>query len=136
MGKEPALATQGTGQHSLKDAYQFMKETGERVFGKGGSKAKNLQLEDFTKEVLKTKPMNSPRPERWLLKQGGKISIDDKGVWTYTNKNEQSVRYPNGYPDFTPYAHPDIPPVTIKVHSPKNNQKDFEAANVKEMLKY
>ncbi|WP_257150798.1 HNH endonuclease [Bacillus pseudomycoides] len=102
----------------------------EASLAKGASKAKNLKLEDFTKEVLKTKPMNSPRPERWLLKKGGQISIDDKGVWTYTNKNGQSVRYPNGYPDFTPYAHPDIPPVTIKVHSPKNNQKDFEAANL------
>ncbi|MFE4746855.1 HNH endonuclease [Paenibacillus chitinolyticus] len=41
-----------------------------------------------------------------------------------------SVSYPNGYPDFSPFYHPTIEPVKIKVASPKNNKKDFENANL------
>lgn len=48
--------------------------------------------------------MKSPMPEKWY-KIGGRISIDN-GTWTYTNKSGISVRYPDGYPDFTPYTHP------------------------------
>lgn len=50
-------------------------------------------------------------------------------VRTYTNKSGTSVSYPNGYPDFTPFMHPNVKPVKIEVHSPKNNPKDFENAN-------
>ncbi|WP_255301504.1 HNH endonuclease [Bacillus sp. AFS040349] len=87
-----------------------------------------LKVEDFTKEILETKPMNSPIPEKWY-KKGGSISIEDNGTWTYTNKSGVSVRYPGGYPDFTPFIHPNVKPVKIEVHSPKNNPKDFENAN-------
>lgn len=73
--------------------------------------------------------MNSPKPDKWY-KKGGSISIDNNGTWTYTNKSRVSVSYPNGYPDFTPYMHQNVKPVQIEVHSPKNNQKDFENANI------
>jgi hypothetical protein len=85
-------------------------------------------LEDFTKEILETKPMNSPLPKKWYDK-GGKISIDSDGTWTYTNKSGVSVRYPDGFPDFTPFMHPNVKPVKIEIQSPKNNPKDFENAN-------
>jgi hypothetical protein len=102
------------------------KGTEKDVHGANG--AKKLNLEDFTKEILETKPMNSPIPEKWY-KKGGNISIDDHGTWTYTNKSGISVSYPNGYPDFTLYIHPNVKQVKIEVHSPKNNPKDFENAN-------
>lgn len=83
------------------------------------TKTKKLNLEDFSKEVLETKPMNSPTPEKWL-KKGGSISIDEKGIWTYTNKTGKTVSYPNGYPDFTKYTHTTVKPVEIEVAIPKN----------------
>jgi LXG domain of WXG superfamily/DNase/tRNase domain of colicin-like bacteriocin len=134
----------GWGREALKDRllpFQYTKV--ERVDGsgltqskvekvdggtKGTVKSGRLDVKDFTKEILKTKPMNSPIPEKWY-KKGGDISIDDNGTWTYTNKSGISVSYPNGYPDFRPYMHPNVEPVTIEVHSPKNNPKDFENAN-------
>ncbi|RFB61153.1 HNH endonuclease [Bacillus thuringiensis] len=119
------------------DAYQLAKGSGGSGVSKEGSVAKGtgngngnrLNLEDITSEILKTKPMNSPKPDKWY-KKGGSISIDDNGTWTYTNKSGVSVNYPNGYPDFTPYMHPNVKPVQIEVHSPKNNPKDFENANI------
>ncbi|MGI1798561.1 HNH endonuclease [Priestia sp. TRN 1309] len=72
--------------------------------------------------------MNSPIPEKWY-KKGGSISIENNGTWTYTNKSGTSVSYPNGYPDFTPFMYPNVKPLKIEVHSPKNNPKDFENAN-------
>ncbi|WP_339219130.1 HNH endonuclease [Paenibacillus sp. FSL H8-0332] len=100
----------------------------DRVEGTG-KKTGRLELSDFTKEIIATKPMNSPIPEKWLNK-GGKISIDEKGTWTYTNKEGQSVSYPNGYPDFSPYFHPAVKPQTIDVTVPKNPQEDFKKANL------
>ncbi|WP_152658615.1 HNH endonuclease, partial [Oceanobacillus sp. CFH 90083] len=96
--------------------------------GDKGTVNGKLELEDFTKNILETKPLNSPIPERWYRK-GGSISIDNNGTWTYTNRSGTSVSYPNGYPDFRPFLHPDVKPVNIEIHIPKNNQKDFEAAN-------
>lgn len=92
-------------------------------FTKGGN-------EQFTKEILATKPKHSPVPEKWLNK-GGSISIDNNGVWTYTNKKGQSVRYPGGYPDFSNYLHPKVKSVKIKFAKPENRPKDFKEANLK-----
>lgn len=109
----------------ITDKLDKMKET------RDNSKGRKLNLEDFTDEILETKPMNSPAPEKWLGKKGGSIFIDDNGTWTYMNKQGQSISYPNGYPDFSEYTHPTIPPVEIDVASPKNPQADFKAANEK-----
>ena len=84
----------------------------------------------FTKGELNTKPKNSPDPEKWQ-KNGGTISIDKSGTWTYTNKQGQSVRYTNGYPDFTRYSHPFVKPVKITVAKPINRKKDYKEANLK-----
>ncbi|OFD70210.1 MULTISPECIES: HNH endonuclease [Bacillus cereus group] len=123
---EPALASGGkVGERkTLGELFSVAKsET------KGTGNGNRLNLEDITSGILKTKPMNSPKPDKWY-KKGGSISIDDNGTWTYTNKSGVSVNYPNGYPDFTPYMHPNVKPVQIEVHSPKNNPKDFENANI------
>jgi hypothetical protein len=112
------------------DKVEKVGNSGKVVKEGTSKKTKQLGLSDFTKEVLETKPMNSPTPEKWF-KKGGSISIDENGTWTYTNKIGQSVSYPNGYPDFSPYAHPTVEPVTIKVAKPKNPQLDFKEANVK-----
>ncbi|MCD1158994.1 T7SS effector LXG polymorphic toxin [Peribacillus frigoritolerans] len=120
-GGVPYNVVNGTG---LKEQLISMAKVESEVSGRG-----RLKVEDVTKEILKTKPMNSPIPEKWY-KKGGKISIDDNGIWTYTNKSGISVSYPNGYPDFTPYVHPNVEPIKIEVHSPKNNPKDFENANI------
>ncbi|TCJ82429.1 UNVERIFIED_ORG: hypothetical protein EDC93_103614 [Bacillus cereus] len=41
------------------DAYQLAKGTGN---------GNRLNLEDITSEILKTKPMNSPKPDKWYKK--------------------------------------------------------------------
>ncbi|MFB6803983.1 T7SS effector LXG polymorphic toxin [Peribacillus butanolivorans] len=120
-GGVPYNVVNGTG---LKEQLISMAKVESEISGRG-----RLNVEDVTKEILRTKPMNSPIPEKWY-KKGGEISIDDNGTWTYTNKSGISVSYPNGYPDFTPYVHPNVEPVKIEVHSPKNNPKDFENANI------
>ncbi|WP_255404515.1 HNH endonuclease [Thermoactinomyces sp. DSM 45892] len=96
-------------------------ETGSKSFTKGGN-------ENFTKELLETKPKNSPVPKKWLDK-GGSISIDENKVWTYTNKNGVSIRYPDGYPDFSRYQHPVVAPVKINFTSTR--RLDFKEANLK-----
>ena len=60
---------------------------------------KVLTLNDLTKDILKTKPPYSPRPQRWLEK-GGKIEIDGDGNWIYTNSDGISVKYVDDHPDF------------------------------------
>ncbi|MBC2100109.1 hypothetical protein HCJ70_13745 [Listeria booriae] len=95
--------------------------------------AKDIEMKTFSKKLMATKPMNSPVPEKWI-KKGGSISIDGKGIWSYTNKRGQTVKYPNGYPDFTEYSHPTVKPVIIKVATPKNPQADFKAANLEAKL--
>ncbi|MBP3040262.1 HNH endonuclease [Bacillaceae bacterium Marseille-Q3522] len=132
----------GAVQKTVRESFEEAKETIVRMIRKGDGDVGDikgtvngtpLKLEDFTKEILETKPMNSPIPKKWYDK-GGKISIDSDGTWTYTNKSGVSVRYPDGYPDFTPFMHPNVKPVKIKVHSPKNNPKDFENANIEAKL--
>ncbi|KQO04988.1 RHS-family protein [Paenibacillus sp. Leaf72] len=103
-------------------------ELGIKIAVGSGIKTGKLELTDFSKEIMKTKPMNSPIPEKWYRK-GGTISMEENGTWTYTNKQGQSVSYPNGYPDFTPYYHPTVKPVEIEVTKPKNPQTDFKKAN-------
>ena len=51
------------------------------------------------KELLLQKPKNSPNPKRWL-NNGGSISIDNDGVWTYIHPDGHSVKYTDGFPDF------------------------------------
>ena len=114
----------GGGQYSLKEAYQYVES---RVV-KGTGKKDTLEVK-FTKEQLATKPSYSPVPEKWM-KKGGTVKIDEDGTWVYTNKKGQTVRYPDGYPDFTEYAHPTVKPVEIEIASPTNRPSDYKNANI------
>ena len=98
------------------------------VDGKGTGKS-NLKVQ-FTKEQIATKPSYSPAPDKWT-KKGGTVKIDEDGTWVYTNKKGQAVRYPDGYPDFTEYAHPTVKPVEIEIASPTNRPLDNKNANKK-----
>jgi hypothetical protein len=87
---------------------------------------KTMAKDDFTADILASKPKNSRAPASWYDK-GGTISIDENGTWTYTDKAGNSVSYPNGYADFGPYA----------VHSPEitdmigDHYYDYEKANTR-----
>ncbi|PFS00692.1 hypothetical protein COK55_31320 [Bacillus cereus] len=109
---EPALAgigkSGGGGLDSLKDAYQFMKETGEKVFGKGTGK---LSKTDFDKEVDKAMGeagRNQPEYNRKPIQPRDykKMEINEDGTTTYTvvsksNGKEYKVTYDkNGHPIF------------------------------------
>ena len=59
----------------------------------------NITKDDLTGEVLETKPSHSPNPEKWI-ENGGSISIDADGIWSYTSKTGETVSYIDGYPDF------------------------------------
>lgn len=49
-------------------------------------------------------------------------------------RDRQTVRYPNGYPDFTEYAHPTVKPVKIEIASPTNRPLDYKNANIEARL--
>ena len=53
----------------------------------------------ITMNIRKNKPLNSPDIDKWY-KKGGKISIDENGVWIYHDWEGHKVSYHNGYPDF------------------------------------
>ncbi|WP_200416166.1 T7SS effector LXG polymorphic toxin [Virgibacillus salexigens] len=108
--------------------YHFAVKQGEGGGNKGTGKS-NLEVQ-FTKEQLATKPSYSPAPDKWT-KKGGTVKIDEDGTWIYTNKRGQTVRYPDGYPDFTEYAHPTVKPVEIEIASPTNRPLDYKNANKK-----
>jgi len=97
----------------------FAVRTGEKEGGK------------VAKEAGKVKPRKplQPNREKWK-KNGGTVEENKDGTITYTNKDGQPVTYnKDGYPDFTPYAHPTVEPVEIKVANPTNRPADFKAAN-------
>ncbi|HFU4517254.1 TPA: HNH endonuclease [Streptococcus suis] len=68
--------------------------------GKLGDNILPLDLSDT--DILKTKPKNSPTPQKWLDK-GGKIEIDHSKIppeWLYTDWEGSKVVYVDGFPDF------------------------------------
>lgn len=73
------------------------------VFGGAGSAkkpvGKEVKLDDINDQLLESKPLNSPNPQKWI-ESGGKINVDGNGTWTYTSPDGVSVVYSNGYPDF------------------------------------
>ena len=53
-----------------------------------------------SKELLASKPSNSPSFRRWWEKENGKIYIRDDDVWVFVDRNGVAVPYPGGEPDF------------------------------------
>uniref|UniRef100_UPI001FCC752F HNH endonuclease n=1 Tax=Oceanobacillus kimchii TaxID=746691 RepID=UPI001FCC752F len=113
-------------------AYHLVKTDTPRSGGSSGSSNESKQIK-FTKEQLTNKPSYSPAPEKWV-KKGGTVEIGNDGTWVYTNKKGQTVSYPNGYPDFTEFAHPTVKPVEIDIASPTNRPLDYKNANIKSGL--
>ena len=95
----------------------------------------NLEIEDnenyyVTEEGIlvhngyKNKPKNSPDPKKWKEK-GGSIKISDDGkVWEYTDWEGHTVKYKDGYPDFTPYERQ-----RVNIDMKGNHTTDFTDAN-------
>ncbi|MFR3730498.1 HNH endonuclease [Lacrimispora sp.] len=74
-------------------------EAGKIVKGVNEGAGKSFKQGDsIPKNILDTKPKNSPNPEKWL-NNGGKVEIEND-VWKYTNKDGVTVKYNNGYPNF------------------------------------
>lgn len=96
--------------------------------GAKGRVKSNAEVQ-FTKEKLAAKPSYSPAPDKWT-KKDGTVKIDKDGTWVYTNKKRETVRYPDGYPDFTEYAHPTVKPIEIDSASPTNLLLDYKNANI------
>ncbi|MGG1217944.1 HNH endonuclease [Priestia endophytica] len=129
------VADTGMGARMIVPEKRSLKELGQQFavksesFGTKGTGKDTLEVK-FTKEQLATKPPYSRVPEKWI-KKGGTVKIDEDGTWVYTNKKGQTVRYPDGYPDFTEYAHPTVKPVEIEIASPTNRPLDYKNANIK-----
>ena len=76
---------------------KYSKPVTQKVETKGAGKSFK-QGDSIPKNILDTKPKNSPNPEKWL-NNGGKVEIEND-VWKYTNKDGVTVKYNNGYPNF------------------------------------
>jgi uncharacterized protein YukE len=138
MNLQVQLAGVGAYQKTVREAFQEAKEQISRiVVGKGDEvgkgTGKNVSEININKAQLATKPAYSPLPEKWV-KKGGFVKIEKDGTWVYTNKKGQTVRYPNGFPDFTPYSHPTVKPVEIEFANPTNRPLDYKNANIKSEL--
>jgi hypothetical protein len=62
----------------------------------------NATSDDCLKLVAPSKgakPLNSPDPQKWVDK-GGNVWNELDGTWVYRDAHGNTVRYPNGYPDF------------------------------------
>ena len=91
--------------HASTDAKSILVDVaiGGVTGGIKGIKEPPKQITDpkqITKEMMETKPKNSPSAKRWLEKEGGKLSIESDGTWVYTDSDGVTVRYENGYPNF------------------------------------
>ncbi|WP_223569265.1 RHS repeat-associated core domain-containing protein [Pseudomonas sp. BF-R-26] len=77
------------------------------------------------------KPPNSPDLAKWLDK-GGSVHMEIDGkVWVYTDWEGNTVRYPGGHPDFTPYEiqRTDVP--DLKGNHGKTPGGDFGKADAR-----
>ncbi|EEC0267140.1 hypothetical protein ABG39_001849, partial [Salmonella enterica subsp. enterica] len=75
------------------------------------------------------KPLNSPLTDKWLDKGGSIWQEIDGQTWVYQDKYGNVVRYPDGYPDFSPYEvqHVDVP--DLKGNHRLGPSGDFGKAN-------
>ena len=97
----------------------------------------NLEIEDnenyyVTEEGVlvhngyKDKPKNSPDPKKWKEK-GGTIKVSEDGkVWEYTDLEGNTVKYKDGYPDFSPHERQHV-----DIDMKGNRTSDFTEANKK-----
>lgn len=85
----------------------------------------NVSAKDLTKALLATKPYYSRNPKKWL-ENGGQISIDEDGNWTYTNAAGISVTYIGNNPDFKGAGYV---VQEVNIGEFKNYKSDFKKAD-------
>ena len=73
--------------------------------------------------------MNSPDPIKWVHKKGGTVWNELDGTWVYQNKSGDVVRYPNGYPDFSPYVVQQVDVPDLEGNHSKSSTGDFGKAD-------
>ena len=106
MGTLPTLSVESK---TLREVMHFSSKHADDVVrgvdGSGKAMAAfkgELTAENITKDILKTKPKNSPTPQKWMDK-GGKVEIDYSKIppeWTYIDWEGNKVVYVDGFPDF------------------------------------
>ena len=87
-----------------------------------------LSKETLVRDILDTKPKNSPSPMKWIEK-GGTIEIDKSKIppeWIYTNSDGVKVKYANGFPDFKEAGYVDQ---EINIGEFTTRSKDFRKAD-------
>lgn len=78
---------------------------------------------------LTGKPLNSPDMSKWLDK-GGTVWQETEGkTWVYQDWEGNVVRYPDGYPDFTPYERQSVDVYDLKGDHSKTPGGDFGKAD-------
>ena len=75
------------------------------------------------------KPPHSPDISKWLEKGGSVHSEIEGRTWVYSDWEGNSVRYPNGHPDFTPFERQQIDVPDLKGNHGKNPGGDFGKAD-------
>lgn len=80
---------------------------------------------------LTGKPLNSPDMSKWLDK-GGTVWQETEGrAWVYQDWEGNVVRYPDGYPDFTPYERQSVDIADLKGDHSKSPGGDFGKADAR-----
>ncbi|MET0786404.1 MAG: RHS repeat-associated core domain-containing protein, partial [Paenisporosarcina sp.] len=75
------------------------------------------------------KPSHSPDISKWLEKGGSVHSEIEGRTWVYNDWEGNSVRYPNGHSDFTPFERQQIDVPDLKGNHGKNPGGDFGKAD-------
>jgi len=78
---------------------------------------------------LSAKPPHPPDLAKWLEK-GGSVHMETEGrTWVYTDWEGNIVRYPEGYPDFSPYERQRVDVPSLKGNHGKGLGGDFGKAD-------
>ncbi|WP_242688620.1 RHS repeat-associated core domain-containing protein [Photorhabdus tasmaniensis] len=71
---------------------------------------------------LTGKPLNSPDIVKWSNKGGTVWQEIDTQTWVYKDMSGNVVRYPNGYPDFSPYERQRVDVPNLKGNHHENGK--------------
>ena len=100
MGHTPAFDSMPADRALSKFDVNISSGSGSIAANTSGTISSLDDLSNFDKSILKNgKPKNSPAVKKWI-NNGGKVDIDKDGMWSYTNSDNVSISYPDGFPDF------------------------------------
>ena len=89
-----------------------------------------ISEDNITKEILRTKPKNSPVAKKWLDK-GGTIEVDSSKIppeWLYTDWEGNTIKYTDGFPDFKNGIPPQVKKEVVLENGFEGRGKDFSKA--------